>query len=70
MGKCKFNDLWLSKILYSSWLLKVHGDPFSARCGVCMKTFSIASMGESALTSHSKAAGHVKAMKSQSQGEK
>jgi len=50
MGRdTKFNNTWLSKQdpnkdLISDWCEKVN-DPFSARCIVCFKTFSVASMG-------------------------
>ena len=50
-GKCKFQDSWLYK---NEWLLKVPSDIHSARCSVCLKSFKVDNMGESALVSHEK----------------
>ena len=62
-AKCKFQDSWLYKNEYKEWLLKVPSDIHSARCSVCLKSFKVDNMGESALVSHAKSTGHQKAIK-------
>lgn len=51
-GKCIFNLNWLEKDLYKDWLLAVGNNKHEAKCKVCNKNISVASMGEAALTSH------------------
>ena len=34
-------------------------DAYSARCKLCLKTFSLSSMGKQAVVSHAKSSGHV-----------
>ena len=46
-GKCSFQDGWLKNELYQQWLLKDVADVSMAKCAICRKSFSIASMGES-----------------------
>jgi len=68
MGRdTKFSDKWLCKVdankdLVSDWCEKVVTDPFSARCRICFKTFSVASMGFVQIDSHAKGAKHKSAM--------
>jgi len=56
-GKCIFNDIWLKNPDYHDWLLS-DKDRYRAKCRLCSKTFSVASMGESALKSHLKSKKH------------
>ena len=67
-GKCKFQNSWLVHEQYKDWILK-DSDVYSARCGVCLKSFKIDNMGQSALDSHSKSTGHQTSMKNRSAGE-
>ena len=52
-GNCKFNDNWLVKAAYKSWL-KRSSNVDKAFCTVCGKDFSISAMGESAVSTHAK----------------
>ena len=52
-GNCKFNDNWLVKAAYKSWL-KRSSNVDKAFCTVCGKDFSISEMGESAVSTHAK----------------
>lgn len=60
MGKCAFQQVWLTSPTYRDWLRPVPGDRFAARCTKCQKNFSVCNMGESALKSHIKSDKHVK----------
>ena len=52
-GNCVLNSAWLKMDCYSSWLVQDKLKPASnARCKICLKSFDIANMGESALKSH------------------
>lgn len=62
-GKCKFQDSWLSKIIYKDWLLKDVYDIHIARCRACCKSIKLQTMGEAALTSHAGGAGHKAAVR-------
>ena len=42
-----FQDGWLKNEQYQQWLLKDVTDVSMAKCAICRKSFSIASMGES-----------------------
>jgi len=54
-GDCSFNTVWLQKESYKDWLVQDKLLPSSsARCKVCLKSFDIRSMGESALKSQKK----------------
>ena len=53
-GNCSFNDVWLDKKEYKTWLRKDGSDKHRAFCTVCKKSFFIGSMGEGAVISHSK----------------
>ena len=52
-GNCKFNDNWLVKAAYKSWL-KRSSNVDKAFCTVCGKDFSISAMDESAVSTHAK----------------
>ena len=56
-GKCTFNNTWLSKPEYSSWLAR-DSDPHKASCSGCRKSFDIGNMGEAALKSHTRSVKH------------
>lgn len=56
-GKCIFNDLWLKNPDYHDWL-QTDKDRYRAKCKLCFKSFSVSSMGESALKSHLKSKKH------------
>ena len=57
MGKCVFNDLWLSDSKYSLWLRR-DTDKHNAQCAVCKKTFKIGTMGIRSLDSHMQSEKH------------
>ena len=52
-GKCLFSEHWFENPSYKLWLER-DNDKHKAKCGVCMKTFDLSNMGESALASHEK----------------
>ena len=58
-GKCIFNNSWLEKPEYKTWLQRNVSDVYTARCTMCYKNFSVASMGESAVKSHAKSRKHI-----------
>ncbi|XP_034392686.1 uncharacterized protein LOC117733278 isoform X2 [Cyclopterus lumpus] len=62
-GKCKFQDSWLSKVIYKDWLVKEFQDIHCARCRACCKSIKLQTMGEAALTSHAGGAGHKEAVR-------
>ena len=62
-GLYRFQDIWLSKDIHKEWLLKDINYIRNAKCLLCQKSFSITSMGEAALKSHSKAASHARAVR-------
>ncbi|CAG03261.1 unnamed protein product [Tetraodon nigroviridis] len=45
-GKCKFQDSWLSKVIYKDWLVKDDHDIHFARCRACCKSIKLQTMGE------------------------
>ena len=55
--KSSFQDSWLQEKGFSLWLAKVN-DVHSARCKLCAKTFSVASMGVNALEAHARGKKH------------
>lgn len=67
-GKCKFQDSWLSKIIYKDWLVKDDHDIHFARCRACCKSIKLQTMGEAALTSHAGGAGHKAALRKLMEG--
>ena len=62
---CVFNPAWLENSKYKMWLQKTYV-PNKAYCRICLKTFDISNMGESALTSHIKSNKHQQSSKSSS----
>lgn len=67
-GKCKFQDSWLSKVIYKDWLVKDTHDIHFARCRACCKSIKLQTMGEAALTSHAGGAGHKAAVRKLMEG--
>ena len=57
-GRCHFNEKWLEKDGYKSWLRKDNKDPNKAFCFACKKSIKLNVMGESALVSHMKGKKH------------
>ena len=51
-SKTSFQDEWLQIEKYKSWISKVPGQPFKAKCQLCMKDFDVGNMGKSSLDSH------------------
>ncbi|XP_054874235.1 uncharacterized protein LOC118471282 [Amphiprion ocellaris] len=66
MGKCKFNENWLSNQDLSSRQKAVPGSVYEARCILCKKCFKLGTMGVKAVESHMHSAKH-KASKSSCQ---
>lgn len=62
-GKCKFQESWLSKVIYKDWLEEDPSDIHSARCRACVKSIKLQTMGEAALTSHAGGVGHKAAVR-------
>ena len=56
LGRCYFNEKWLEKDEYKSWL--GGQSSFKAFCVACRKTIDLNVMGESALVSHMKGKEH------------
>ena len=63
--KSNFNPNWLHNPEFSTWL--VHRDDSSAHCKLCEKTFSITTLGISALRSHAKGVKHKDKISQQKQ---
>ena len=59
--KCIFNDDWMRDDHFKQWLQK-GSDIHSAKCSLCYTTIDIASMGKSAIESHSTGKKHLKAL--------
>ena len=57
-GRCPFNDEWLEKDEYKSWLRKNDKNPNKAFCVACKKSIDLSVMGESTLVSHMKGKKH------------
>ena len=51
-SKTSFQDEWLQIEKYKSWISKVLGQPFKAKCQLCMKDLDVGNMGKSSLDSH------------------
>ena len=66
-GKCLFNERWFENSSYKLWLER-DTDKYKAKCKVCMKTFDVSNMGESALSSHEKGKKHINLMEKQRSG--
>ena len=45
MGKAKFQDSWLEKTAYNTWLERNPKDVFSAHCRACKRVFDVKTMG-------------------------
>lgn len=56
--KSKFQDNWLEDEEYKVWLQKDSKDETQAYCKLCMKSFSIASLGKSSISSHASGEKH------------
>ena len=59
-----FSEHWLENSSYKLWLERDR-DKYKAKCKVCMKTFDVSNMGESALASHEKGKKHRNLMEKQ-----
>ena len=53
-GRYHFNEKWLEKDAYKSWLRKDNKNSNKAFCFACKKSIDLKVMGESALVSHMK----------------
>lgn len=61
--KTTFNPDWVNPATNNDWaniFKAVSGDPFSAYCKLCSKSFSLSNMGRASLVSHEKSVGHKK----------
>ncbi|XP_063731263.1 uncharacterized protein LOC134858940 isoform X2 [Eleginops maclovinus] len=58
MGKCKFNDNWLSIGQFADWLKRVPADDSEAYCTFCKRTLKLGTLGIKALESHTKSSKH------------
>ena len=56
--KTPFQDDWLSNSDFKSWVKKVDGPIYSAKCSACCKTCSISGQGIKQLQSHAKSSEH------------
>ena len=65
-GKCTFNNLWLVNEKYKDWI-KREADASRAGCKLCIITFHVGNMGESALASHAKSKKHLEIQKAAQQ---
>ena len=59
-----FSEHWFENPSYKLWLERDR-DKYKAKCKVCMKTFDVSNMGESALASHEKGKKHRNLMEKQ-----
>ncbi|XP_034246267.1 uncharacterized protein LOC117648128 [Thrips palmi] len=50
-GKTTFQDDWL-QVPEFKFIRRKEGDPYSAHCSLCMKTFGLSNMGRQAVVSH------------------
>ena len=57
--KTSFQDNWLAKKEFRSWLYKIEGNLHCAICRVCPKTISVSGQGVKALESHVKSAKYL-----------
>ena len=64
MGKCIFNNEWLTNENYCSWIARVPGDKYSFRCRICKKNWKPRQHGENALKLHAAGQNHQKAAES------
>ena len=69
-GRCHFNEKWLEKDGYKTWLRKDDKNPNKAFCFACKKSIDLNVMGESALVSHMKGKKHEEYVKSLQSNEK
>jgi len=69
-GRCHFNEKWLEKDGYKSWLRKDDKNPNKAFCFACKKSIDLNVMGESALVSYMKGKKHEEHVKSLQSNEK
>lgn len=57
--KASFQVSWLLEPQFSKWLDRVPDDKYSAKCKLCLKTFSLSNMGRRAVTSHKSSGKHM-----------
>ena len=59
-GDCILNIAWMRDEGYSNWLIQDKIKPASnARCRICLKTFDVRNIGESAVKNHVNGKKHV-----------
>ena len=59
----RFNKERMDKVEYKDWLLPEPSNNTKAKCRLCMRSFSLSNMGESALKSHAQGKKHQNAVK-------
>ena len=59
----RFNKEWIDKVEYRDWLLPEPSNNTKVKCRLCMRSFSLSSMGEPALKSHAQGKKHQNAVK-------
>ena len=62
-----FQEDWLSKLEFKSWLRKVEKQSHKAYCVFCSKTIDIGNGGSSALLSHQKGKGHTELVRAKTE---
>ena len=62
-GWCHFNEKWLEKDAYKSWLRKEDKNSNKAFCFACKKSINLNVMGKSALVRHMKGKKHEEYVK-------
>ena len=62
-GNCKFQEKWLDNVEYKDWLHKDSLNIHNAKCSICHKSFSVSSMGEHSVISHSRGSKHLAFLK-------
>ena len=69
-GRCHFNEKWLEKDAYKSWLQKDDKNSNKVFCFGCKKSINLNVMGESTLVSHMKGKKHEEDLKNVQSNEK
>ena len=69
-GRCHFNERWLEKDAYKSWLRKDDKNSNKAFCFACKKSINLNVMGGSAFVSHMRGKKHEEYVKNLQGNEK